>query len=197
MKKSEAAECLRPYYKIKDELYSVDGVPFLNGRMYIPKSLRREILTTLHSAHQGPAGMKAAARGRFWWLGMDADIDQVRSQCRECNAGAPSNAKEPLTASPEPEYPWQHTVMDYFELVSVHYLVIADRFTGWPEIFRQNGKFMTLVRTCRNLFAQFGVPEEVSFDGGPPFNSYEWRKFLNQWDVRPRKSSGNYPQSNG
>ena len=56
-KKSEAAECLRPYYKLIDELYSLDGVPFLGGRMYIPKSLRRETLTILHSAHQGPAGM--------------------------------------------------------------------------------------------------------------------------------------------
>ena len=77
IKKSEAAECLRPFYKLKDELYSLDGVPFLNGRMYIPKSLRRETLAILHSAHQGPAGMKAAARSRFWWLGMDSDIDQV------------------------------------------------------------------------------------------------------------------------
>ena len=115
-KKSEAAECLRPYYKLIDELYSLDGVPFLGGRMYIPKSLRRETLTILHSAHQGPAGMKAAARHRFWWLGMDSDIDQVRAQCKDCNESAPSNVKEPLCIPPDPEYPWQQTVMDYFDL---------------------------------------------------------------------------------
>ena len=73
-KKAEAPECLRPYYKVKEELYSLDSVPFLNGRMYIPKSLRREVLATLHSAHQCPAGMKSSARHRFWWLGMDSDI---------------------------------------------------------------------------------------------------------------------------
>ena len=196
-RKTDAPECLRPYYKLKDELYSLDGVPFLNGRMYIPKSLRREILSILHSAHQGPAGMKAAARHRFWWLGMDSDINQVRAQCKDCNEGAPSNTKEPLLTSPDPEYPWQQTVMDYFDLAGINYLVVADRFTGWPEIFRQNGKAMTLIRTCRNLFAQFGVPEEVSSDGGPPFDSFEWKKFLVQWDVGTRRSSANYPQSNG
>ena len=196
-KRSDAAECLRPYFKLKESLYSLDGVPFLDGRMFIPKSLRREILAILHSAHQGPAGMKAAARHRFWWLGMDSDIDQVRAQCKDCNEGAPSNIKEPLSASVEPEYPWQLAAMDYFDLAGVKYLVVADRFSGWPEIFRQNGKVMTLVRTCRNLFAQFGVPLEVSSDGGPPFNSYEWKIFLVQWDVRFRKSSANYPQSNG
>ena len=85
--------------------------------------------------------------------------------------GAPSNIKEPLSVSPDPEYPWQQAAMDFFDLAGTNYLVVADRFTGWPEIFRQNGKAMTLIRTCRNLFAQFGVPEEVSYDGGPPFNS--------------------------
>ena len=79
VRKAEAPECLRPYFKIKDELYSLDGVPFLDGRMYIPKSLRREVLSILHAAHQAPAGMKSSARHRFWWLGMDADIEQVRS----------------------------------------------------------------------------------------------------------------------
>ena len=195
--KADADECLRPYYKLKDDLYTVEGVPCLNGRMYIPKSLRREVLATLHAAHQGVVGMKAAARGRFWWLGMNADIEQVRSQCRDCNEGAPSNVREPLTLSPEPEFPWQQAVLDYFEYAALKFLVIADRFTGWPEVFRMNGKAMTLIKTCRNLFAQFGVPEELSFDGGPPFDSIEWKQFLTQWDIGIRQSSANYPQSNG
>ncbi len=196
-KKSDAEECLRPYYKLKDDLYSLEGVPCIDGRMFIPKSLRRDVLSTLHSAHQGVAGMKATARGRFWWIGMNADIEQVRAQCRDCNEGAPSNVREPLILSPEPEYPWQKAVMDYFESAALKYLVIADRFTGWPELFRQNGKAMTLVKTCRNLFSQFGVPEELSFDGGPPFDSFEWKRFLIQWDIKTRLSSANYAQSNG
>ena len=128
---------------------------------------------------------------------MDADIDQVRSQCRDCNGAAPSNAKEPLLAPPEPEYPWQLTVMDYFETSGCYYLVIADRYTGWPELYRQNGKAVTLIRTCRNLFAQFGIPEEIASDGGGPFSSYEWSQFLKQWAIFWRKSSANFPQSNG
>ena len=97
---------------------------------------------------------------------MDSDLEQIRSQCKDCNKGAPSNIKEPLTVYTEPEYPWQQTVMDYFELAAVYYLVIADRFCGWPEIYRQNGKATTLVRTCRNLFGQFGVSEKVATASG-------------------------------
>ena len=146
-------ECLRPYHKLRDDLYVVEGVPCINGRTFIPKSLRREVLATLHAAHQSPSGMKAAVRGRFWWLRMNADIEQVRAQCRDCNEGAPSNVREPLALSNEPEFPWQQAVLDYFELAALKFLVVADRFTGWPEVFRQNGKAITLVKTCRNLFA--------------------------------------------
>ncbi len=197
VKKSEAVECLRPYYKLKDELYAVDGVPFLDRRMFIPRSLRRGVLSFLHAAHQGTSGMKRVASARFWWLGMDADIDQVRSQCRHCNEMATSNVREPLLDCKEPEYPWQLIVMDYFDQEGKHFLVVADRYTGWPELFRQDSKAVTLVRTCRGLFAQFGIPEEIANDGGSPFTSYEWKQFLRQWDIYQRKSSANFPQSNG
>ena len=75
-KKSEAVECLRPYYRLKDDLYTLEGVPCIDGRVFIPKPLRREVLAGLHSAHQGVSGMKAVSRGRFWWLGMKAILSK-------------------------------------------------------------------------------------------------------------------------
>ena len=175
LRKEDASECLKSYYKLKEDLYTLEGVPCIGTRYYIPKSLCKEVLSTLHAAHQGVVGMKSAARGRFWWLRMNADIEQTRAQCRDCNEGAPSNHREPLILSSEPEFPWQLAVLDYFEVSAHKFLVVADRFTGWPEVSRQNGKAMTLVKTCRNLFSQFGVPEQLSFDGGPPFDSHEWK----------------------
>ena len=35
--KSDVEECLRPFYKLKDELYTVEGVPCLNGRYFHPQ----------------------------------------------------------------------------------------------------------------------------------------------------------------
>jgi len=37
----------------------------------------------------------------------------------------------------------------------------------------------------------------VETDGGPPFNSAEWRAFLKKWGIKHRLSSAGYPQSNG
>ena len=60
-------------------------------------------------------------------------------------------------------------------------------------MYKMDGKFMTLIKTLWNLFAQMGVPEELATDGGPSFTAYETR----QWGISHRLSSAHYPQSNG
>ena len=112
--------------------------------------------------------MKAAASQRFWWPGMDAAIDQKRAQCRHCNEMAPSNHREPLCPSPELDYPWQMVVADYFAMGGNNYLVVADRFTGWIELYKMDRKALTLIKTLRNLFAQMGVLEELATDQAVP-----------------------------
>lgn len=46
-------------------------------------------------------------------------------------------------------------------------------------------------------FRTYGVPEELATDGGPPFKSYDYRRFLRTWGVEQRLSSAYFPQSNG
>ena len=57
---------------------------------------------------------------------------------------------------------------------------MVDRFTGWIEVYRMDGKTMSLIKTLRNLFAQSGVPEELATDKGTSFTSYETQQFLKQ-----------------
>ena len=49
----------------------------------------------------------------------------------------------------------------------------------------------------RRLFATFGVPEELSSDGGAQFTAGETRNLLQRWGVRHRISSAHHPKSNG
>ena len=43
----------------------------------------------------------------------------------------------------------------------------------------------------------FGVPEQLSSDGGPEYTSDAFQKFLKTWGVKHRLSSAYHPQSNG
>ena len=53
-----------------------------------------------------------------------------------------------------------------------------------------------LVKLLRDLFTSFGIPEELTSDGGPEFMSHEMQQFLKRYGVNHRVSSVGNPHSN-
>ena len=197
--KEELPDKLKQYWNVRDHLSVLDNCVLYKNRAVVPPKLRREVLEVLHSAHQGVVGMRARAAKSFFWPGINHDIDVLRSHCRDCNDVAPSQSNEPLIIT-SPKYPFQKTVADYFSLKGFKYLLYADRYSAWISIVKIHigeADFKFLKSFVINLFATFGVPEELSTDGGPPFKGYDYRQFLVRWDIQPRLSSAYYPQSNG
>ena len=181
-----------------DQLYCLDGVPIKEKKILIPRQLRAEVLEALHTAHQGVNEMMANARQRLFWPGLDASIRQTRAQCRKCNIIAPSQPRGPLMPPSNPEFPFQKTVTDLFDLHGKTYMVYADRYTGWMEVTSLSSwKTTAVYEALRNWFCTYGVPEKISSDGGPPFDSQGYKSFLEDWGVKKRISSAHYPQSNG
>ena len=189
---------LRPFWGMKDELYTIENVPFKGKKMLIPTNLRTLVLEGLHAGHQGVSSMLSNARTRLFWPGMDAAVRQVREKCRQCNEHAPSQPEEPLIITPPPEYPFEQAVADLFTLEGHTFLAYADRFSGWLEVERlKTNTFRNVHQTLLRWLRTFGVPEERATDGGPPFQSHDYQTFLRTWNVDRRLSSAHYPQSNG
>jgi len=196
--KSQLPEHLKYFWCMKDDIYMIDHVPFKGRKMLIPKSLRRQIVEGLHSGHQGVSSMSANARERLFWPRLDADLRQAREQCRKCNEIAPSLPAETLLETPDPEMPFEQVATDLFKIGAHSYLVYADRFSGWTEAKRPATQSFKSIKKCfLGWFKTFGVPDEISADGGPPFQSSEYKSFLKTWDITARLSSAYYPQNNG
>ena len=103
-----------------------------------------------------------------------------------------------MMTTPHPEIPFQQTVVDLFDLEGHQFIVYADHYSGWIEAAKlSNSRFCTVKKFFLRWFAAFGVPEEISSDGGPPFNSAEYRTLLRTWNITQRLSSAYYAQSNG
>ena len=103
-----------------------------------------------------------------------------------------------MITTPLPELPFQKIAADFYHKGNYNYLIYADRFSGWTEAAKvQSTSFKNIKKDLLSWFRTYGVPEEISSDGGPPFRSGEYMKFLNTWGISQRLSSAHYPQSNG
>ncbi|XP_045122936.1 uncharacterized protein LOC123511261 [Portunus trituberculatus] len=65
---------LRPYWKIRDELYCDGDIVLHGARVVVPAVLRRRTLARLHDSHRGAEATKRRARQAVYWPGIDADI---------------------------------------------------------------------------------------------------------------------------
>ena len=194
--RSEIPDSIATYFQHRDKLSTTDGVVMYHDRLVIPPSLQHEVLQALHSAHQGESMMKARALNSVFWPGLVNDLSKTRSNCESCHKIAKSNPAAPPADPPQPEYPFQQISSDYFSYKGNNYIVTVDRFTGWPDVVRGDGGSDNLVTELRRLFVTFGIPKEISTDGGPQYKSDVTKQFLMNWGVRHRLSSVAFPHSN-
>ena len=146
--------------------------------------------------------MSSRAQSTVFWPGISKDINATRVNCIQCNRNAPSQAAMPAAPPSTPSTPFEMIFADFFSYAGSHYLLAGDRLSGWVEVYRSlHGSNKSgakgLITALRSLFATFGVPVELSSDGGPEFSANETELFLKKWGVGHRISSAYFPQSNG
>ena len=85
--KNEMPETIRDYRQYGENITSTDGVILYKDRVIVPPSLRGEILSTLHAAHQGISMMTALAESFVFWSGISADISTTRKKTANTATG--------------------------------------------------------------------------------------------------------------
>ena len=165
-------------------------------------ALRSKVLEILHAAHQSISAMESRAGSIVFWPGLTDDIRTQRNSCSACNQAAPSQAATLSRPTPVPSTPFESIYADFFMYAGNHYLVAGDRLSGWVEIFEATSSTAQsgangLILVLRDMFATFGVPDDMSSDGGPEFTAALTLKFLENWRIKHHISSVSYAQSNG
>ena len=189
---------LRDYFASRCELSISQGLLLYRDRLVVPEKLKGEILDSIHEGHLGLNKCRARAQASVWWPCISKDIKQKVENCEFCQKLRPSQFKEPLKYTPLPSRPWQKLAMDICELEGKHYLVVVDYYSRFLEIvFLTSITSEQVIGKLKNMFARWGIPEEIVSDNGTQFTSHEFKQFAEFYGFKQTFSSPHYPQSNG
>ncbi|UYV70039.1 K02A2.6-like, partial [Cordylochernes scorpioides] len=189
---------LKPYWEFKEELLEWQNLICRGNKLLIPKTQRSDTLKILHASHQGINNTIALAKGFIYWPGMNKEIEELINNCSIRQQTSRANLKEPLLPHQAPEYPLQKVGIDIFQIESSKYLLIVDYFSKYPEIYQlQDMTTDTIIRRLKRTFSNFGIPETLVSDNGPPFFSKEFQNFTRTWNIVHVTSSPYHAQSNG
>ena len=170
------------------------------NRLLIPKKLRPSILRAGHAGHPGTDSMLRMLRSSVWWPGITKDVKEFVETCRACSAAVKSNTRAPLEVRPTPDKVWQHCSADFKGPIGGEYYfhVLIDDLSRFPivQVSKSTG-FKELRKNLEEVFGMFGIPESITHDGGPPYNSEEWQRYAKEKGFQAKKSTPEHPESNG
>ena len=189
------------FEKVKDELCTILDLVLRGHRIVIPETLREKVIDITHEGHMGIVKTKALIREKVWFPKIDQMVEENVKSCLGCQATTPSNAKEPLQMSKLPKAPWTELSID-FGLAPTgsneYLLVLIDDYSRFPVVELVRSTSSNAVTPCLDkIFAEYGIPEVLRSDNGPPFNSYDFNEFSKHLGFTHRKVTPYWPRANG
>ena len=176
-----------------------DARILLKGRQIVlPASLHQKAVAIAHSGHQGIVKTLALMREKVWFYGMQRFVEHTVKTCMTCQVATPTTTREPLQMSDLPNAPWTELSCDFGHLPNGQYiLVVTDEYSRYPvvEILDSTAAVAVIPRLDR-IFAEFGIPESLKSDNGPPFNSHEFAQYCQHMGIRHRKITPLWPRAN-
>ena len=119
-------------------------------------------------------------------------------KCTSCQEYQNRNQKEPLLQRDRDEEPWRTIGTDFLEYGGSQWLVLVDDCSNWIEVRKLNSTNAdNTIAVLKNIFARFGIPITLISDNGPPFSSWKFKNFAQEWGIEHRTSSPYYPRGNG
>ena len=129
-------------------------------------------------------------------------VEKKVQSCCACLISTPESKREPLLMSPIPKAPWSEVSMDFAELSqqinSEYLLIIMDDYSRYSVVETvKSTSANTVIPIVDKVFSEFGIPDVVKTDKGPPFKSSAFQSFSQTLGFQHRKVTPRWPRANG
>ena len=172
----------------------------------VPEPLRRSLLYKCHNlmGHPGIGRTLELLQREYSWPKMKESVTEWVGNCHVCAKVKPRFYKAPPGHVVTSKAPWERISVDFSgpkprtRRGNTILLTVVDEFSRFPFAWAvKNETDSTLMEYLEPLFCLFGPPLEVHSDRGSAFLSKRFLGFLQDWGVRPSRTSGYNPQGNG
>ncbi|KAK3787643.1 hypothetical protein RRG08_031874 [Elysia crispata] len=129
---------------------------------------------------------------------MSAALERTVKNCLACQVATPTSAREPLQMSVLPSKPWTELSADFGHLPNgKQLLVVTDEYSRYFVVdILDSTSAREIIPRLDRIFSEFGLPEQVKTDNGPPFNSSEFKTYMSNMGIKHRKITPLWPRAN-
>ena len=177
-------------------------------QVVLPRSYRSNVLRLAHdvpmAGHLGRERTTKRILKRFFWPGLFQDVRKYCESCDACQRVAKKREKVPLIPMPIMDKPFRRIAMDVVGPLprtrkgNQYILVVCDYATRYPEAFPlRTFTAPTVAEKLIEMFARYGIPEEILTDQGTNFTSQFLQKLNELLGVKAIKTSPYHPQTDG
>ena len=133
--------------------------------------MRKRAIEIAHQGHLGICKIKSLLRGKAFWPGLDADVNEFISRCipRHTNSRIP--LPEPVKMSTLPEKVFEEISADFYGPLpnGEKLLGIIDLYSRFPFIeIMKTTTAVKVIGRLENLFSICGYPGKLRHENGPP-----------------------------
>ncbi|MCG8044483.1 MAG: RNase H-like domain-containing protein, partial [Candidatus Thiodiazotropha endolucinida] len=156
-KKQNATKIGKVYWPFRGEITINRGLLMKGDRIIIPTEMKQDILSKIHGAHQGITKCKMRAKESVWWLGINADIENLIKSCDTC-AKLQNDHSEPMISTEFDDRPWKHLGSDLFFWKGHTYLLVVCYYSRFIELAKLNSATSEeIINHLKSMFSRFGV----------------------------------------
>ena len=173
----------------------------VNGKIFVPKSLRHKCLVLAHGCHVGQDGTYDRLRETFFWPKMKESVKRFVEECRICSLTKPQ-FKNPPMAPILTRAPFDCLAADYIGPLPSsqgyrYCLTVIDVYSRYPFVFPVKSLETSVLCECfRKIFALCGYPDSILSDRGTNFESEQFQSFCKERGIRKQRTTSYNPKGN-